>query len=129
MLGALKRLISGGDRAALSGDAAEAGSAASNTAVRLHLSRQGDLGLTPRIVTHFMYPDAGLSPGPRSHVADIFSDLDGALSDAHERNGFVFEQTCNLHPDTFDVFTEKLRRDLRELGWTYDGWECAVTKE
>ncbi|NNK77122.1 MAG: hypothetical protein HKP40_00275 [Litoreibacter sp.] len=128
MFGALKKLISRRDRGA-STDLGDPGTAASNTAVRLHLSRQGDLGLTSRMVAHYMYPDAGLSLGPRSHVADIFAGIDGALSDAHERNGFVFEQKCNLHPDTFDVFTESLRRDLMELGWKYDGWECAVIKE
>ena len=38
----------------------------------------------------------------------------------------MIEETRDVLADTFDPFTEKLRKDLATLGWDYDGWECAV---
>ena len=48
------------------------------------------------------------------------------IEHAEDEGGIRFEQNREVASAEFDDLTERLEEKLKEVGWTYDGWECAV---
>jgi len=105
-----------------------AGSKAANDQIRAVLAQYDDDGSAPRHVVHHAYPkdeharDKGTA---RRVIGWKMSQFTNASSE----EGLVFEEIRDVASEAFDAATDKLRRDLEEIGWVYDGWESAVVAE
>ena len=120
----------GGLLKALFGGGAAPDNAAGNAGVRAQLAAMGDDGTIPRHVLHYVYPNKKHDSAPREDIAAFLAGFDfDVVRDAEQDGGFVMEQNREVASAEFDAFTGHLTDTLRDMGWDYDGWECAVATE
>lgn len=103
------------------------GSPAANALVIAQIAQQGDDGSEERHVRHVAYPGRD-QPGGLSFAVDILTEAGLDASEAQYRRGVLGEHYAAVATPEFDQLTEQLRDDFAQLGWEYDGWECAVLK-
>lgn len=104
---------------------AGSGRAAINDRVRAALAAEGDDGTRIRHVIHFAYPLEGGGHDQQA-ARDLVVWTGCEFTETDDSSGIVFEHMREVASDDFDRATERLARDLASIGWTYDGWECAV---
>lgn len=103
--------------------------AIANDKVRAQLLKEGDDGSLERHVVHFAYPVDGAEDAlSKDEIKDILSAPGLAFSESEDSAGIVFEMHREVASASFDSMTQAFADNLRELGWRYDGWECAVVK-
>ncbi|PTX55732.1 hypothetical protein C8N43_0374 [Litoreibacter ponti] len=105
------------------------GSPEANKLVLAQIAQQGDDGLSERHVRHLAYPMRDAGAKDRSHVVDLFSEIGLDPSEAAMRGGVMGEHHAAVATPEFDHLTGLLRETLEEMGWEYDGWECAIRRE
>ncbi len=96
-----------------------------NDKVRAALREQGDDGTRVRHVMHFAYPVSEDAAGPQD-ARDAVSWIAPRFTETNEATGIVFEHEREVASEAFDAMTDRFGADLAAIGWTYDGWECAV---
>jgi hypothetical protein len=102
-----------------------------NAAVRRALAGHGDDGTRVRHVIHFAYPavtPTGVAAVSRPQAEQIAQQIVPDLGFTHlpDATGIVFEQHREVASPAFDALTDRLEDAMAAVGWTYDGWECAV---
>ncbi|MXQ07674.1 hypothetical protein GQ651_07430 [Alphaproteobacteria bacterium GH1-50] len=97
-----------------------------NDAVRKALAGYGDDGTRPRHVIHFAYAKKGGQDAAAAEEIIRRYLAPDVLEPAEVGDGIRFEQNREVASAEFDAMTDGLERDLAEIGWEYDGWECAV---
>lgn len=105
------------------------GSPEANQLVLDHIAKQGDDGRAERHVRHTAYPMRDAQARDRSFVVDVFTEVGLDASEAIIRGGVLGEHYASVATPEFNVLTASLRDTLEELGWEYDGWECAILRE
>jgi len=120
MAGFLSRLLgkgraAGGDPPAMS----------ANDKVRAALREHGDDGTRVRHVIHFAYPVSEDAAGQQD-ARDAVDWIGPRFTQTDEATGIVFEHEREVASAAFDAMTDRFGADLSAIGWTYDGWECAV---
>ena len=97
--------------------------------VRAQLKKLGDNGATTRHVIHYAYPQDGADLSLRDALIEHLRADGYEVKDAVHDRGLVLEHYREVASDAFDAMTVELSRRFAEMGWTYDGWECAVVNE
>jgi hypothetical protein len=107
-----------------------------NDAVRRALAQHGDDGTRVRHVIHFAYPavtPTGVAAVSRAQAERVAQDIVPDLGFTHRPDatgpnaaGIVFEQYREVASAAFDALTDRREDAMAAVGWTYDGWECAV---
>lgn len=103
-----------------------AGSPEFNLSIKYQLNSMGDDGTAVRHVVHYAYPEADKGPVRPEDISSIAQKHGLTYQPAVADGGYVFEQEREVASSTFDQFTLDLAAELRESGYDYDGWECAV---
>lgn len=103
-----------------------AGSPEFNLSIKYQLNSMGDDGTAVRNVVHYAYPEADIGPAKPDEISTIAKKHGLRFHAAAGEGGYVFEQEREVASSTFDQFTLDLAAELRESGYDYDGWECAV---
>ncbi|MGV6849003.1 MAG: hypothetical protein ACWA5A_11560 [Marinibacterium sp.] len=96
-----------------------------NDKVRKALLAEGDNGTAVRHVIHFAYPVAG-DAGNKARAQELVAWIAPRFTQTADSPGIVFEQEREVASADFDAMTERFQTDLAGIGWTYDGFECAV---
>ena len=65
----------------------------------------------------------------RSQVVDLFTEVGLDASELDIRGGVLGEHYAAVGTPEFDNLTKVLTETLAEMGWDYDGWECAILKQ
>ena len=102
------------------------GSTAANDAIRAKLSEMDDDGSIRRHVRHFVYPGSGSDTALRIRVIEMLGEVGLEVSDENFHDGLVAEHHAVVADAAFDNLTIGLVTGLSQMGWIYDGWECAV---
>ena len=102
------------------------GSAEANETTRRALASLGDDGVAVRSVRHFAYPGPKADKRQRRDMLDELKLKGFDVRDAAVDNGLVLEHKSAVTA-AFDQQTGELAAWFKARGWTYDGWECAVT--
>ena len=105
------------------------GSPEANKLVIDHIAKDGDNGLSERHVRHFAYPDGKNPKGNKLDVFEVFTDAGLGVSDSEFRGGVMGEHESAVATSEFDALTDGLRAEMEQLGWVYDGWECAILRD
>ncbi|AMY69257.1 ribonuclease E inhibitor RraB [Frigidibacter mobilis] len=112
----------------MAGDLAarQRGQAARNGMIREALAGQGDDGRRVRQVSHYVFPDlAGEAASDGALKAAVagygFSARFTAAGD-----GLILEHEREVASAAFDAEVAGLIETMDQLGWQYDGWDCAV---
>lgn len=105
------------------------GSSVSNSLVRAQLKKMGDDGAKTRHVIHYAYPQDGADPSLRDAMIERLRADGYDVKDAVHENGLVLEHYREVASEAFNAMTVDLSRWFAEMGWAYDGWECAVVSE
>ncbi|NND17944.1 MAG: hypothetical protein HKN98_05130 [Silicimonas sp.] len=98
-----------------------------NDGVRAALAGYGDDGTAVRHVIHFAYP-MKKSTGSADDAVGVISEhfTPKTAEPTGVDGGLRFEHYREVASGDFDQLTDQLEADLAEIGWDYDGWECAV---
>ncbi len=99
-----------------------------NTDVRKALVAHGDKGSAIRHVRHFLYPEF-FPVRKRDELIIRLQALGFAVASAADDHGLIAEEQREVASADFDSLTESLERMMRDIGWQYDGWECALVKD
>ena len=104
---------------------------ASNDLVRGNLATHGDDGTEVREVSHFCYPDPSLADvAVQDDLTVVFDDKGFMVrvlpSDDGGPDWLEMVHHAEVASAAFDMVTEWFLVRLSSLGWTYDGWSCAV---
>jgi len=105
------------------------GSPESNNLVRAQLKKMKDDGAKTRHVIHYAYPQNGADLSLRDAMIEHLRADGYDVKDAVQDHGLVLEHYREVASGAFDAVTGDLSRWFAEMGWTYDGWECAVVNE
>ena len=102
------------------------GSAEANEKTRKALAALGDDGSAVRHVVHYAYPGPKADKRQRRDMLDELKLKGFDVRDAAADNGLVLEHQSAV-VGAFDQQTGELAAWFKVRGWSYDGWECAVT--
>lgn len=102
------------------------GDPAANALVRNELRKSGDNGRVPRHVLHYAYPDMTAKPVPAATVEAFLRGFNLLVKPTAYEGGLIAEHQSAVAGASFDKLTSTSAAALRGMGWTYDGWECAV---
>lgn len=102
------------------------GSAEANEKTRKALAALGDDGAAPRGVIHYACPGPRADKRLRRDMLDELKLKGFDVRDAAVDNGLILEHKSAVTA-AFDQATGELAAWFKARGWTYDGWECAVT--
>lgn len=103
-----------------------AGGTEFNQSIRYQINSMGDDGTATRHILHYAYPDEDQRLQKPSEIRALARKHGLTHRDAAHDGGFVFEHHREVASTNFDRFTAEFAVQLRELGYDYDGWECAV---
>lgn len=105
--------------------------AAYNDVVRVLLIKEGDDGLTPRVVQHWAYPALGKEDqaAPIDEVIDGVGELGYEATPSNQLGGVTFTHVVSVYGPKFDAITLELRAYFASKGWEYDGWESVVVRK
>ncbi len=96
-----------------------------NDRIRAVLKASGDDGTAIRQVVHYAYPEAEDAVSTQD-VRDTLSWIAPNVVQTADGAGLRLEQEREVASEAFDAMTEQFKRDLAAIGWSYDGWDCAV---
>lgn len=111
------------------GTSLDIGSPEANALVIVEIKKQGDDGQQERHVKHTAYPSRDGGALERSQVVDLFAEVGLDPSELDYRGGILGEHYAAVSTPEFDTLTTAMRIALAEMGWEYDGWECAILRE
>jgi len=103
-----------------------AGSPEFNQSIKYQLHSMGDDGTASRHVVHYCYPEEEIGPAEPDAIPALADIYGLSVSPAVGAGGFVFEHEREVASSMFDQFTVDFAALLRESGYDYDGWECAL---
>ena len=106
-------------------DAMPAAQLSDNDRIRAALRASGDDGTAIRQVVHYAYPEAEDAVAV-DDVRDTLAWIAPRVVRMADGAGLRLEQEREVASEAFDAMTEQFKRDLAAIGWSYDGWECAV---
>jgi len=106
-----------------------AGSPEFNLSIKYQINAMGDDGTASRHVVHYCYPEDDITAAKPEILQDIALSLGLSVKPAATAGGFVFEHRSEVATSMFDQLTTKLAEQLRDCGYDYDGWECAVVTQ
>jgi hypothetical protein len=104
----------------------QVGQGRGNDAVRRALQQAGDDGREPRHVLHYVYPDTNEDEMSKQRAEATLAEFGFSVKPAVEHGGLVAEHHAAVAGGKFDQLTLEVSTAMREIGWKYDGWECAV---
>ena len=96
---------------------------AENDRVRARLATFGDSGVKPRHTIHYAYPKRGAQG---AEAASFLVGRGFTARATEDGKGMAMEHHVAVVGDAFDRLTEELAVGFSKMGWTYDGWECAM---
>ena len=96
-----------------------------NDRLRAALLDQGDDGRAIRFVTHYAYPATEDAAGMKD-ARDAVSWIAPKCRRTEDGTGLRFVHEREVASGEFDEMTETFERDFEAIGWSYDGWDCAV---
>lgn len=100
-----------------------------NDAVRANLASMGDNGRRRRHVIHYAYRLESAGAAGKVDIEANLQERGFGLRESEQDDLVIFDHYASVAGSEFDRLTETLDRQMSQLGWGYDGWECAVIKE
>ena len=102
------------------------GQAARNGMIREALAGQGDDGRRARQVSHYVFPDLAGAAATDTALKAAVAGYGFSARFTAAGDGLILEHEREVASEAFDAEVAGLIEVMDQLGWQYDGWDCAV---
>ena len=106
--------------------ARQRGQAARNGMIREALAGQGDDGRRARQVSHYVFPDLAGAAATDTALKAAVAGYGFSARFTAAGDGLILEHEREVASADFDAEVAALIDVMDQLGWHYDGWDCAV---